>query len=281
VLSFLNKRAKLLAEEIHEEGNQIGRRYFKWIRQIESRVSVLDGFPEVDDRPPMTDSQIKTAGRRLVLGISNVGFWVLLSATGIAWLAPSNGRQVQQAELFQWLLAAVAIQSLFDWVGGAVLVPASFDASRGFLSRWGRAILVHSLLLGGAGVLNYWSFHLSGGYGLGVAVSSIALFLLRRQVFCLLSGTHMRLAQIAGSDCWIAQAEDPSFTGGICGAGKNAVALLPEAWTLRLRTEYAPPKTPLGDSKAMACPRFPVRSLLEPCGLRDWFGGARNPRPRP
>ena len=195
---------------------------------------MLDGFPEVDDRPPMTDSQIKTAGRRLVLGISNVGFWVLLSATGIAWLAPSNGRQVQQAELFQWLLAAVAIQSLFDWVGGAVLVPASFDASRGFLSRWGRGILVHSLLLGGAGVLNYWSFHLSGGYGLGVAVPSIALFLFRRQVFCLLSGTRVRLAQIAGTDCWIAQAEDPSFTGGICGAGKNAVALLPEAWTLRL-----------------------------------------------
>jgi hypothetical protein len=197
---------------------------------------VLDGFPKVDDRPRMTDIQIRTAKRRLVLGISNVGFWVLISATGLAWLAPSNSPQIEQTDLLKWILAAVAIQGLFDWVGGTVLLPGSLGESKGFLTRWGRGVVVHTLLLYATGVLNYWSFRLSGGFCAGVTVSSLALFLWRRQVFRLVSGARVRLSPVAGTDCWTAKAQDPSFTGGVCGAGQKAIVLLPEAWAVGLTT---------------------------------------------
>jgi hypothetical protein len=199
-----------------------------------SWVSVLDGFPGVDDGPQMTDTQVKTARQRLGLGISNVGFWVLASAAGLVWLARPGAPPIHLPDLFKWLLAAVAVQGLFDWMGGAVLMPASFDASKGFLGRWGRGVVVHTALLFTAGALSYWSYRLSGGFYPGLAASSLGLFLGRRQVFRLLSGAHIRPSSLAGTACWSAEVQDPSFTGGICGAGQKATILLPEAWKMSL-----------------------------------------------
>jgi hypothetical protein len=195
-----------------------------------SGVSVLDGLREVDDRPQMTDTQIKTARRRLALGISNVGFWVLVSTAGLAWLSRSNTPPTQQTDLFKLLLAAVALQGFFDWVGGTVLMPPSPAGAKGFLSRWSRGVLVHTALLAATGVLSYWSYRLSGGFCLGVTASLLALFWVRRRVLQLLSGAPVRPSSAAGRACWSAAARDPSFTGGICGAGQKATVLLPEPW---------------------------------------------------
>ncbi len=182
----------------------------------------------------MTDAQTKTAKRRLVLGISNVGFWVLAAAAGLAWLAPVGGAPVTQTDLLKWLLAAVGLQALFDWVGGAVLMPDSFAASKGFLRRWMRGVAVHTALLCATGVLSLWSYRLSGGFCLGVAASLLGLFLCRRQILRLVSGVRVRRDLVAGTACWSAEVQDPSFTGGISGAGQKAAILLPEPWKMSL-----------------------------------------------
>lgn len=195
---------------------------------------MLDGFPGVDDCPQMTDTQLKTARHRLALGISNVGFWVLVSVSGLVWLAQSNPPQIAQADLFGLMLAAVAFQGLFDWVGGSVFMPTATVAAKGFLPRWGRGVVVHTALLSATGVLSYWSYRLSGGFCSAVAVSSLALFWGRRQIFAMVSGARVRPVAVAGTPCWSAAAQDPSFTGGVCGAGRGATVLLPEKWELGL-----------------------------------------------
>ena len=178
----------------------------------------------------MTDTQLKTARHRLALGISNVGFWVLVSVAGLVWLGPSNTPPIRESDLVKWLLAAVAFQGLFDWVGGTVFMPPVSMVPTGFLFRWLRGVLVHSALLAATGFLGYWSYRLSGGFGSGVALSSLGLFWGRRQIFGLVSGARVRPAAVGDAACRSAQAQDPSFTGGVCGAGLKATVLLPELW---------------------------------------------------
>lgn len=191
---------------------------------------MLDGPPKVDDRPQMTDAQIKTAKRRLALGISNVGFWVLAAVAGLVWLTSSSVPQVGQTDLLQWMLAAVGVQAVFDWVGGAVLMPAYHGGFKRFLSRWSRGLTVHTALLWVTGIVSLWSYRLSGGFCLGVAVCTLALFLFRGRVLRLVSGMRLRRASVAGAPCWSISARDPSFTGGVCGVGRGGMPLLPEAW---------------------------------------------------
>jgi hypothetical protein len=56
----------------------------------------------------------------------------------------------------------------------------------------------------------------------------------RLSILRLLSGVSVRPSCVGGSFCWSADSKDPSFTGGICGLGRSAVILLPEAWEKKL-----------------------------------------------
>jgi hypothetical protein len=178
----------------------------------------------------MTDAQIKIAKRRLALGISNVGFWVLTALAGLVWLGTTGVPPISQTVLLQWMLAAVAVQAVFDWVGGSVLMPASHGGFKRFLPFWSRGVQVHTVLLWATGAVSLESYRLSGGFCLGVAVCTLALFLLRGRVLRLVSGTRLRPASVAGTPCWSIAARDPSFTGGVCGLGRGGMPLLPEAW---------------------------------------------------
>ncbi len=195
---------------------------------------MLDGSPGVDDRPQMTDAQIKIAKRRLTLGISNVGFWVLAALAGLVWLAPANVAPIGQTDLMQWMLVVVAVQAVFDWVGGAVLMPASSGGFKRFFPRWSRGVTVHTVLLFATGAVSVGSYQLSGSFCPGVAVCTLALFLFRRHVFRLVSGVRIRPASVAGTPCRSAATQDPSFTGGVCGVRHGAMPLLPESWEERL-----------------------------------------------
>lgn len=191
---------------------------------------MLDGPPKVDDRPQMTDAQIKTAKRRLALGISNVGFWVLAAVAGLVWLTSSSVPQVGQTDLLQWMLAAVGVQAVFDWVGGAVLMPASHGGFKRFLPLWSRGVTVHTVLLWATGAVSLVSYRLSGSFCPSMAVCILALFLFRGRVLQLVAGTRLRPASVAEMPCWSISARDPSFTGGVCGLGRGGMPLLPEAW---------------------------------------------------
>jgi len=221
---------------------------------------VLDGFLRVDDRSQMTDAQIKIAKRRLTLGISNVGFWVLAALAGLVWFAPASTPPIGQTDLLQWTLVALAVQAVFDWVGGAVLMPASHGGAKRFLPRWIRGVTVHTVMLFATGAVSVVSYRLSGSFCPGVAICTVTLFLFRRYVFRLVSGVRIRPASVAGTPCKSAGTQDPSFTGGVCGVGRGAMPLLPESWEARLSP--AEMETVLQRRLWEIQHRLPARALL-------------------
>jgi len=196
--------------------------------------AVLAGAPHGYDPNQMTDIQIKTAKYRLLLGISNVGFWVIAAVLGLVWRAPLGAPVLRLTDLFTGLIAGLAIQANFDLAGGIVFMPALDAASGGGLRLWLRGLFGHSAMLCAVGVLSYWSFRWSNGFCLSVVLSSLGLFLWRQQILGLVSGTRVRPTEMAGAAAWSANSRDPSFTGGTVGLGGYAKILLPESWKLKL-----------------------------------------------
>ncbi|MEI6870870.1 MAG: hypothetical protein WCL08_01175 [Verrucomicrobiota bacterium] len=182
----------------------------------------------------MTDSQFKISQARLKLGISNVGVWVLASAGGLFWLAPSRALSIGPIHLLEILVAAVALQSFFDFIGGAVLMPEPRPTIGRFLKTWIRGVLAHSALLVAVGVASYYSYRLTGGFALAVLAGSFGLILARREVLRLMTGIRAKPSTVNGAACWSADSRDPSFTGGLCGLGGRASVLLPESWKAQI-----------------------------------------------
>jgi len=182
----------------------------------------------------MTNSQFKISQARLKLGISNVGIWVLASAGGLFWLAPSRALSIGLIHLLEILVAAVVFQSFFDFIGGAILMPEPRPTIGRFLRTWIRGALAHSALLVAAGVASYYSFRLTGGFSLAVLSCSFGLILARREVLRLMTGIRLEPSTVNGAACWSADSRDPSFTGGICGLGGRAIVFLPESWKAQL-----------------------------------------------
>ena len=195
---------------------------------------MLDGFNDVPHRPVMTEIQIKTARSRLTLGILNVGFWVIISLAGLFWIGSGGMPPIQPADLLTFLFAVVAVQSLFDLAGGTVLMPPDPSAPRRFFFPWMRGVLAHSCLLCAIGAVGYWSFKLSGGFCLGVAASSLGLFLSRKQALQLISGIRLHRSSFAGFAGLGGDSKDPSFTGGTSGVGTGACILFPDPWKASL-----------------------------------------------
>lgn len=185
----------------------------------------------------MTDTQNQIARHRLILGISNVGFWVAASVAGLLLSAVFGPPSVGRPDLLKFLIGMVAVQFLFDFVGGTVLMPPECASSTGFFRAWFRGVLVHSALLCGTGVFSYWSFRLSNGFCLSIAAASLGLFFCHRLILRLVSGVQSSPSTFAGNAGWEVDSLDPSFTGGTTGIGASAMILLPASWKTELTTE--------------------------------------------
>ena len=173
----------------------------------------------------MMPAQNQLARQRLRLGITNVGFWVVMAGLGLSCIGFVRLSLMDVCLLF---LAVVFVQAVFDWVGGARLMPEPRPGV--FLRGWGRGVLVHTGLMGGLGALSYASLRCTSGFGAAVFVGMLALALARKPLLWLLTGAAVREFPGPGGQVWVAATADPAFTGGIVGIGKRARGLFPAAW---------------------------------------------------
>lgn len=178
----------------------------------------------------MTSEQQQLARRRLWLGITNVGSWVLAAAVGLSLLV--DGR----ADAFGsgWLMAAgvmaVAAQALFDIIGGTALMTRPRPTVTAFLHGWVRGVLAHTLVLGGVAVMSAMSLRLTGGFGAGIVLATTTLALVRRLLLRAVGGVTATARTRHGEGILTVAVDDPAFTGGADGLGRRARSLLPASW---------------------------------------------------
>lgn len=185
----------------------------------------------------MTPEQTAVANRRLFLGITNVGVWVLAAAGGLFWLV-QGGTKTQDARWY-FLIAfgSLAVQSVFDFVGGTVLMPAPRPTVLHFLRAWLPGVIGHTLVLTMVGALSYASFRLSGGFICAIVLATAGQFFARRHLLRVIGGVPATEGAHDASKVLLAEAVDPAFTGGIVGFGARAASLLPERWLRTLPKE--------------------------------------------
>ena len=169
------------------------------------------------------------ARRRLQLGITNIGFWVVAASGGLLFLGRARPNAINFSDGALVFAAAVAAQAVFDFLGGRLLMPER-PTMRTYLRSWSRGGLAHSLALTTVGVLSYTSFKLTGGFGASILVATAGLALGRRLLLRAVAGVVAKAAPAEGESRLIATATDPAFTGGILGLGPTAQSLLPERW---------------------------------------------------
>ena len=179
----------------------------------------------------MTPAHTQLARRRLWLGITNVGFWVLAAAAGLFWRATSAAPSDGATRYLLLGSAAVAAQGIFDVIGGALLMPPPRPAVGVFARTWSRGVLGHTLVLGAVGLLGGISFRLTGGFCPGVLAAMAGLAFSRRWLLHGIAGVTAGESVQAGTGMILAaDPHDPAFTGGITGLGKRAVSLFPANW---------------------------------------------------
>ena len=182
----------------------------------------------------MTSEQSALARRRLSLGITNVGFWVLSAISGLGWLVgnPDGGSSSFPLGLAVGMgLAIVSIQAVFDFVGGFVLIPTRHPQPLEFLRRWVRGIVAHSLVLAGVGLVGMMSLQWTGGFCVGLVLSTVALAFGRSLLHRMIAGASIREVTLESGETLLATpVEDPAFTGSIVGWGRRAKSLLPARW---------------------------------------------------
>ena len=188
----------------------------------------------------MTTDQVALARRRLGLGITNVGFWVLAATSVLGWLAWGRGVSTSRV-LPVFALVSIAVQAIFDGVGGWWLMPMPRPSPMEFLRVWFRGVIVHSVVLAAAGTVALLSLRWTGGFCAGVAVSSVLLAVGRRWIHRGVCGGTIRTAALEGGErVLVTEVRDPAFTGGMIGFGRGAGILLPEGWIHRVpRAELA------------------------------------------
>ena len=190
--------------------------------------------PDAPNTPPnehpMTVQQRDNARRRLALGISNVGFWVLAAAFGLVGTVSERLPAPKPVDLAVLLICAIMVQFAFDWVGGTLLMPASSNGPQRFLFPWIRAVIIHTALLTLSGALCYGNFLLCKDFCLAVTITSCALFALRNPLLRWVAGTPVKPSLSGDTPVLIAESRDPSFTGGSCTIGLESRPLLPARW---------------------------------------------------
>lgn len=184
------------------------------------------------------------ARARLGLGITTVGFWVVLSTLLLATVQNwSDG--LDSLPLFQSGLIAVllyiGLSVPFDWLGGYVLpkrfnrTPLSFTS---YISQWSRGVLVHGLFLLSATLL---LGNLFQSVPYDAALFPLIALLLGFNLIQL--GAQQKIASLiapftktslpSGEAVW--GCDDPGFTGGL-GLSSHS-GILPERWVQQLPNE--------------------------------------------
>lgn len=182
----------------------------------------------------MTPVQTQLARRRLVLGILNVGTWVLAAAAGLWLLAGRASLPLDLPRTVFVVLVALGVQAAFDFVGGAVLVPTPRPTVASFLRGWLRGVLGQTLVLALVVALHYESFRLSGGFVAGVVVSTLGLALGRVGCLRAIGGVPVTRQPADMEDDLLAAAADPAFTGAVISLGQRTFNLWPASWQERV-----------------------------------------------
>ena len=175
----------------------------------------------------MTPEQLELARRRLWLGITNVGFWVLMAAMGLCGLDRYDTSGMGIRHLGPMFLAVLATQAVFDLVGGITLMPGPRPSVTTFLRRWSRGVFGHTLVLATVGIVSALSLRLTGGFGAGIVLTTTALVLGRRQLLRAVAGGLIVEQTRDGETIFTVALDDPAFTGGIVGLGRRGKSLLP------------------------------------------------------
>ena len=200
---------------------------------------------------PDRQSTKLTYGRaRLLLGISGVGFWVLL-AVGVlmtdlpAWLSGlTQGNLGADALIIVALsLAVVVIQAPFDILGGYVLPRRHGRTSErlaSFVRSWLRGVAPYQcvyLLSGLMLLVASRGFGVPGMMSVGIA-ASVGLLAARTPLAKLVGGLRsLNSCEAAGDDATVIRSSDIGFTGGIEGVFRARRQLVPEQWTDALSPE--------------------------------------------
>jgi len=208
----------------------------------------------------MNPEQSLLARRRLQLGITNVGTWVLASIAGLGWLIAVRP-ELGAAGLLGVGVGALALQAVFDVVGGFVWLPDPRLEFRGFLARWTRGVVVHALAMLGVGAAAALSYRWTGGFCAGLAVSTAVLALGRGRLHAAISGAGVHRRSGDGGECLLlTRVDDPAFTGGLEGFGARAAILVPESWRERLSPSDL--KVELARRRWRLRQGLPLRTLL-------------------
>ncbi len=169
-----------------------------------------------------------------MLGIINVGSWVLATAAGLRLLTRNTGSSLSLLYTVLVVLLALGIQAGFDFAGGAWLVPAPRPSVARLLRTWLRGFLGQGLVLALIVALHYGSFRLSGGFVAGVVVGTIGLAVGRVRCLRLVAGVPIIRQAAAAKNVLLAEATDPAFTGAMVGLGEQQVNVWPASWHERV-----------------------------------------------
>ena len=198
------------------------------------------------------------ARARLWLGISGVGTVVMVSLFLLVAQVParllSTTMQFSVSEVVSLttvLFAYAVLSAPFDFFGGFIL-PKEYGRTQerlpAFLAKWGRGVLLHSLLLFGIGLALIGATR-EGGTGLAVAAFfGISLLLLVAQplvAFALGAGRSLPLPPEMNSllekqegkkplRVTLIETEATYFTGGIVGLPRKERVILSSQWLERL-----------------------------------------------
>jgi hypothetical protein len=173
---------------------------------------------------------MQLARRRLGLGITNVGTWVLAACAGLYWLVTCRADAPGTPLLFAIGAGVIATQAVFDFIGGVTLMPGPRPTVTAFLRGWSRGALGQTLVLASVGIVSAISLHLTGGFSTGIVLATTALALGRRHLLRAIGGVATTPLVHDGEKIFTAAVNDPAFTGGIVGLGRRAKSLLPASW---------------------------------------------------
>ena len=182
----------------------------------------------------MSPEKQEVARRRLSLGITNVGFWVLSAVIVLFWIVRGESTELDLARIGIVAAVAVAAQLGFDVVGGALFVPAPRPAVSIFLWRLIPRVLAHTLVLACVGLVSYASFQLTGGFCSGIGVSMAALAMGRQSLLRAIGGVSTRALYAGKATSLAVTGASDAFTGGITGFGHHARSVLPAQWLTSL-----------------------------------------------
>ena len=117
---------------------------------------------------------MQLARRRLWLGITNVGFWVLAACAGLSWLVICRTGAPGPRLLLGIGVGAIAAQAVFDFIGGVTLMPGPRPSVMTFLRGCLRGVLGHTFVLADVGFVSAISLRITGGIvGLGRRAKSL------------------------------------------------------------------------------------------------------------